>query len=183
MISIIGLILEMSVKPKDPYATGTQHSVYKSEKDPTKLFKVVNPGFDKVPEQEYDWIKVFKSNPALFPIVYRHNDQGAEVEKLDWAKAAKDYEELDQAINAKFGKTYFRSLLQDIVENESSYKTKVKEVGEYLTQEDQRLAAAYKRFVTLMVKLQPINQVDSTIDVHAGNFGYDKQGKLKMLDI
>ncbi len=183
MISLLKLLHEIEIKNKDPYAYGTQHNIYKSLNNNDRIFKVVNPDFEDVPEQTYDWIKIFKAHPDLFPKVFRSNDRGAEVEKLDVAGANKDFTEVESFLNAKFGKTSFKELLFDIVENESDYKQRINDYGQYLVKEDQKLALIFKKFISLMIKLQPINLPDDSIDIHQGNFGYDKSGKLKMIDI
>lgn len=184
MISIIELILERIVtKTKDVYADGTQHAVYQNLKDPSKIFKVVKPDHSDVSKQAYDWIKIFKENPNLFPKVYRSSDRGAEVEKLDANKAKKDYTDVMLALKEKSRQWDLTELLKDIAENETNYKATVNEFGEYLTKQDQRLASIFKNFVALIIKLQPINSKDYTLDIHQGNFGYDKSGKLKMIDL
>lgn len=183
MISLIEILKEIKVQAKDPYAYGTEHNVYKNLKDSDKIFKVVNPDFNDVSKQTYDWIKIFKSHPDLFPKVFRSNDRGAEVEKLDAVGANRDFTEVENFLNAKFGKTAFKELLFDIVENESDYKQRINDYGQYLVKEDQKLASIFKKFISLMIKLQPINLPDESVDIHTGNFGYDKSGKLKMIDI
>ena len=184
MGELLNIILEVNVIPKEVYKDGTQHAVYKDHKDPNKIYKVVKPDHQDVPKQAYNWIKVFKENPEYFPIVYKSTDRGASLEKLDHVKASKEFSEISGVGRFDLGleMSWFEGLLKDIAEGDYD-KELVNKVGMHLQKEDPEVAAAFKRFITLMTKLQPINDPEYTLDAHAGNFGYSKNGKLKMLDI
>lgn len=174
----------MSVQQKDVYKDGTQHAVYKDHKDPNKIYKVVKPDHFDVSKQAYNWIKVFKEHPEYFPIVYKSTDRGASLERLDYNKANKEFNEIESVgkYDLDLKRDWFQGLLKDIAEGEYD-KDLVSKVGKYLQRESPELAASFKKFIDLMIKLQPINDPEWTLDAHAGNFGYSKGGKLKMLDI
>ena len=174
---------EVSVKHKDVYKDGTQHAIYKDHKDSDKIYKVVKPDHLDSSKQAYDWVKIFKQYPEYLPIVYKSTDRGASVEKLDAEKAKREFYAISDAIKPILGYNALATLLQDVAENESDYKKKVAEAGQYLVENEPELASAFKRFVTLITKLQPINHKSYTLDTHAGNFGYAKNGHLKMLDL
>lgn len=182
MTSLVQLIQEMNITPKDVYKTGTQHELYKDHKDPDKIYRVVKPGHQDISKQAYNWVKVFQEYPQYFPKVYKATDRGASVEKLDANKAHKEFNTIENHMREDMGFRWFEGLLKDIAEGDNP-KDVISKVGEYLQKEDPQSASAFKRFVTLMFKLQPINSPDWTLDAHAGNFGYDKQGHLKMLDL
>lgn len=178
------IISEIKIFKKEPLATGTQHSIYKSNQNSDRIFKVVNPDYGTVSTQAYNWVDIFKANPDLFPKVYRSNDKGAEVEKLDAKKAEDDYKKLSVALFEEFGSGSFQELLYSILENDNNkWVEKVKEYKKYLSIKNKSLTNIFDKFVKLMVKLQPVNKPEFTIDAHHGNFGYDKSGNLKMTDI
>lgn len=182
MISTIDLILEMNITPKDVYKSGTEHELYRDHKDPNKIYRVVMQGHPDISKQAYDWVKIFKQYPQYFPIVYKSTERGASVEKLDANKAHKEFNEIENTMRDEMGFRWFEGMLKDIAEGDNP-KEDIAKVGTYLQQEKPQLVSAFKRFITLMFKLQPINSGDYTLDAHGGNFGYDKQGHLKMLDI
>jgi hypothetical protein len=184
MTSVINLILnELTFIQKDVYKDGTQHSIYKDHKDADKVYKVVKPEHKDVSKQAYDWIKVFRENPKYFPKVYKYTDRGASVERLDANKAHKEFNEIQKALNKVMDRGWsFEGLLKDIAEGDYSTED-LNKAGHYLLKEIPELALAFKRFTDLMLKIKNLNSPDYTLDAHAGNFGYDKQGNLKMLDI
>lgn len=180
MISLI----ELAITAKDVYKAGTEHAVYKDHKDPNKIYKVVKPDHKDVSKQAYNWVKVFRDNPKYFPIVYKATERGASLEKLDTSKAQKEFEAINDYIRPlfKLERYWFEALLKDIAEGDNP-KDLITQVGTKLQEDKPELAVAFKRFITLMFKLQSINNPDYTLDAHAGNFGYDKKGNLKMLDV
>jgi hypothetical protein len=184
MGDLLNIILEANVIKKDVYKDGTQHEVYRDHKDSGKIFKVVKPDHPDVSKQSYNWIKIFKENPEYFPIVYKSTDRGASLEKLDYSKANKEFNEIEGSgrFDLRLGRDWFQGLLKDIAEGDYD-KSLVEKVGKYFQSEAPEMASAFKRFINLMIKLQPINHPEWTLDAHAGNFGYSKNGKLKMLDI
>lgn len=181
MISIIDLLLNerIETKQKPVYAYGTDHDIYLSKKDSTKVFKVVKPGQKNVSDQEHNWIKIFRENPKLFPKVYRSSDRGAELEKLNTNQAKKEYDQLDKAIDP-IGS--FDGLLKMAGSGQDINKPVSKYI-EYLEQNNPDLLDKFLSFIKLVTAVSKSTGIDR-LDIHIGNFGYDyKQGKLKMLDI
>lgn len=184
MISIVKLVLEMSVKPKNPYAQGYEHDIFSNEHDPNKVFKVSGGKLGKEGGNlnPSKWIKVFQSHSNIFPVVYRSNDKGAEVEKLDAVKAQKEFEDIQNHIpETNVGS--FKGLLNIIASgvDRKHAAVYVREYVSYLKENQPQLVSSFMRYVKLVDDAQKV--VGDRVDVHAGNFGYDKQGKLKMLDI
>jgi hypothetical protein len=178
------IISEIKIVKKEPIAVGTQHSIYSNNRDASKVFKAVNPDYGTVSTQAYNWVKIFKEHPDLFPKVYRSNDKGAEVEKLNAKKAEDDYKKISIALFEEFGSGSFQELLYSILENDNdNWKPKVKEYKLYLDKKDKSLSKIFDKFVKLMIALQVVNEPEFTIDAHHGNFGYDSSGNLKMTDI
>ena len=184
MISLVDIILEMNIKPKDPYAQGYEHDVFSNEHDPNKLFKVSGGKLGKGGGNlnPAKWIKVFKAHPEIFPVVYRSNDKGAEVEKLDAVKAQKEFEEIQKYIPEE-NVGSFKGLLNIIASgvDRKHAEVYIREYVDYLKENKPELVKPFMQYAKLVDAAQ--KAVGGRVDVHAGNFGYDKQGKLKMLDI
>lgn len=169
------IILELSVKKKDRYASGDEHNIYKSVKDPTKLFKI-----SKGPNEDTNkWVELFKNNPKLFPTVYRVFDNGAEVEKLNIVKAQKEYDNLRKTF--KEGPVRFTWLLMRIYDKDK-VKEDIESNVEHLKETDPALVKPFLDWCKLISEISKID-LHKDLDIHGGNFGYDKQGHLKMLDV
>ncbi len=169
----------IETRKKNPYAKGYDHVIYKSLKDSDKLFKVIN---DK-DKHDIDWIKIFKDNPKYFPTIYRSNENGAEVEKLDVNKAGTELTKLENIFHREDAGN-FRGLL-DMIPTEPDGKLvgkTVREYHDYLSNNHPDLVVSFMRWVKLISDISKATHLDR-LDIHAGNFGYDKQGHLKMIDI
>lgn len=185
-IRLTDLILELNIRAKEPYAAGTEHEIYKDSKDPNKVYRVVMQGHPDISKQAYNWVEIFKKYPQYFPAVYKSTERGASVEKLNTNKAMQEFDDINNTLRGEMEETkklgWFTDLLKDIAEG-LDRKSVINKVGMYLQENEPSLASAFKRYINLMIKLQPINSPEHTLDAHAGNFGYDKQGRLKMLDL
>lgn len=186
MKSLVELILEnkideLSIKNKDVYASGVDHKIYQNLKDPNKLFKVKSPKYDE-PGSDVDWISLFDKYPQYFPKIYRRNEKGAEVEKLDALKAKKEFLDMSSLLHDIDGS--LQGLFNMIGSNIEKEKTQkyVKEYFDHLKENNPELASKFLKWIKLISDISKISGLDR-LDIHANNFGYDKQGKLKMIDI
>ena len=198
-------VAELDTKDKDLVGKGAFHKVYISKKNPNAVYKI---GFD---EDVSGWVDIFKSRPDLFPKVYKMGHLNiklkkstttfswrtgdfkpitynpgdtvkvryVEVEKLDTDKAKSYWNSLANVVSVMSGKslqTYLTSLGMD-EEMEEEFKTlgeKIRETGNTFIYE---ILVDFYNLVHSVYELKP------TADVHVGNYGYDKDGNLKCLDI
>lgn len=168
------LLLEVVTKPKTPYSSGSEHTIYPNNHDSTKLFKVVTN--DPIRGLKDNWIEIFKKYPKYFPTIYRSNDKGAEVEKLDTNKSDKEFD-----VFYDDTETEFYDLL-DLIVSKKNYKPLLKYCTNIITQLSPEMIPAFKRWIKLAKGISSI-PMNLRPDIHKNNFGYDKKGNLKMIDI
>ena len=166
-------ISELSTYNKPIYDKGTEHNIYANHNNPNVLYKVGNK--DRV---EYIG-KLFNKYPDLFPRVYKigkinQSQSYFEVEKLDTNRTKEDWKYLTNKLDTEdlFALFYY------IAESDTGpeiYKNAIKRLGD-----DDEALNIFKRWVKLLKSIASV--YNTTIDVHVGNFGYDKDGKLKCLD-
>jgi hypothetical protein len=142
----------------DLIARGEYNKVYQDAKNS-----------DKVIKQGPDVIKhatMFNKFPEYFPIVYEvHKDKNPlnsyiTIEKLDTASAQRDiYSIMNKAANWNY----------QLWINDNMYN----ELSNLLDKNEK----------AVFVRMREIIRATKMKDVHAGNFGYDKKGKLKALDL
>lgn len=113
--------------------------------------------------------KIFKKNPEYSPKVFEINEDSdpkyAVFEKLDVESARKDFEEF---INRDRG--YVHNWGVNIFKNNKKYK----EVYDKLTTKKGRDMFERVRDIVIALDMK---------DIHSRNFGYDKDGNLKAIDI
>lgn len=193
------IVNELGTKPKEVYDRGAFHDIYQFKNKPDSLFKV---GTENMVNS---WVDIFKSRPDLFPVVYKTGKMNytlpkpftefvdglpvkhaagdtiklsyVEIEKLDVRQAVIHWDRLDKAVKEMSNKslqTYLTSIgLEDPMEQEFI------EIGNKL-KGDKFL---YDIFVDFYNLLSGVYEIKPAADVHKRNFGYDKNFKLKMLDI
>ncbi len=181
-MKLLNILKEINIIKKDVYKDGISHDIYKSLNDTTKLFKVSKPDNVDVPEQDLDWITIFKENPKYFPKIFRSNNRGAEVEKLDAYKAFRDIVDLEQFVDELYDYGTLRNICKDIIDHKED-KKQISKIGEILKNNEPKLLETYLKLLQLMSGISKINLPHTRIDIHSGNFGYDNKGKLKMIDI
>lgn len=173
---------ELNIRPKGVYnVDGEDHVIYPSN-NPDRLYKVGKR------DVVLRWLRVFKNNPEFFPIVYKWGRSSmkegyyfVEVEKLDVPKAKAEYSKLrDVVFKVKFNDKGissgdFRNYMEgryDIRLLEPEFKN------------NPELNEIFKRWEELSLNIVPlIGQYKDYPDLHGNNFGYDKNGNLKCLDI
>ena len=163
----MGELLNIILEERKPIKSGEDHDIYQDESDPNKLERVSKKG-------NTSWIKIFSKDPSIFPIVYEKVDNGAKVQKLDTVKAQNDYREVAKALNDT---TDFEGILNMIGAGNIPTEL-IKNIFINTTPE---IAKKFKDFITVVGKVRKAASLDR-VDAHEGNFGYSKDGKLKMLD-
>ena len=196
---------EIATKEKELVGKGAFHNVYPSNKNPNMVYKI---GFD---EDVNGWVDLFKSRPDIFPkvygtgyvniklkkqvtnfswrtgefkpITYNPGDtvkvKYVGVERLNTEKAKQHWNSLANVVSTMSGKslqTYLTSLGMDeeMEEEFLSLGERIKEMGNDFI---------YNIFVELYNLVHSVYELKPTADVHVGNYGYDKDGNLKCLDI
>lgn len=184
-----GMLSEMVTKRKDPFSMeGTQHKIYDSKKNPNIVFKVGHPDFVD------NWLKIFKKHPQYFPNIYRvgivkdrHEYKYVEMDKLNTKRVKDEWDEM-------------RFLLIDagLIDEDNSFLYDISDVfrncisdegyDNYVMNRIQNVNGVYQLFIKWLNFLHKLNSVvqpikGSMLDIHDGNFGYDKQGNIKCFDI
>jgi hypothetical protein len=159
LIRFEDFVNEMNIIQKDMLAKGSYNQIYPVITDPNKVIKTGT--------QAIEHGKVFKSNPEYCPIVYKIVEKPNPyivIEKLETEKAIKDYERLidkDRGYIHNWGLNTFKK--------EKNYQS----LRDLLTGEG-KIFLDKVREIVLAIDMK---------DIHSRNFGYDKSGKLKALDI
>ena len=202
MIRLIDLlkeeIIKEELKQKQKIGYGKDHVVYDMLSDPSKVIKIAwgsdgnkyDPN-SKLKQIELDptHIEVFKKYPDLFAKVYKHNDRYAIIEKLNTKSIISDQTEIFNILSkldiedldyfdehntigrlfwlSKNRKGFFNNLLIEIIKNDLYSKSPKLEL--------------YINFINRILKSK-LNKEKSNLDVIANNIGYDKEGRLKLLD-
>jgi hypothetical protein len=196
---------EIATKEKELVGKGAFHNVYPSNKNPNMVYKI---GFD---EDVNGWVDLFKSRPDIFPkvygtgyvniklkkqvtnfswrtgefkpITYNPGDtvkvKYVGVERLNTEKAKQHWNSLANVVSVMSGKslqTYLTSLGmdQEMEDEFLSIGEKIKETGNDFI---------YNIFVEFYNLIHSVYELKPVADVHVGNYGYDKDGNLKCLDI
>lgn len=167
---------------------GADHQVYKSLTNPDKIFKVeLRPGeIDK-------WYNTFNSHPELFAKTYKkvkvkgkNGEQltAAVMEKLDVAPFQKLWDEMETLLSksqqnlSASEKTGLERLTKKM--KEPYYGKQWSDFLTYLKTNGGSSSQKINEFSTLVDKLY---KVTPNPDVRKFNFGYNKEGVLKSLDL
>ena len=167
---------------------GADHQVYKSLTNPDKIFKVeLRPGeIDK-------WYNTFNSHPELFAKTYKkvkvkgkNGEQltAAVMEKLDVAPFQKLWDEMETLLSksqqnlSASEKTGLERLTKKM--KEPYYGKQWSDFLTYLKTNGGASSQKINEFSTLVDKLY---KVTPNPDVRKFNFGYNKEGVLKSLDL
>ena len=176
---------ELGTKDKKAFGYGREHNIYSSIKNPNVLFKVGDQ------ETVDKWIKVFKSNPNLFPKTYRTGKLNSgkvyvEIEKLNTRGAITDWTKMEQAlkdINVLDDEDYIDSL--DVVFRNIAFGyMSESDILEKLKSNPQ-MAALFKKWVNYMKTANEYIKKFGydELDIRRSNFAYDSAGNIKAIDI
>lgn len=164
---------------------GTEHDIYASEKRPNAIVKVGKK------DNVLKWSKVFKSNPKLFPTVYKvgklpDGRYYAEIEKLNTERVVQEWGRLEQALEdvGVVDTDVFEDTIDQVFIDILSGTKDVKDIFLKLAgnKEAQKLFKKWIEFVA-----QATEYVEGMgyggLDIHRYNFAYDSKGKPKVIDI
>jgi hypothetical protein len=167
---LIELINEVKIRKKEKLGMGTEHDIYPSETNPDVVMKVRNC----VPEKEVPWVETFKKNPDIFPIVIKHTKNYVCLEKLDTNKAVEEFEDMENFLGYELTEAYW----EGIVRNKNTAHLKILD-DKFMESE---LYEIYSRWKDLILRFYEIIPPNFYPDLHGEQFGYSKDGKLKILD-
>jgi hypothetical protein len=199
-MDILQLIREelkgISTTKKTKFGQGMEHIIYPSKNHPDRLFKI---GEEYVVGQ---WVKVFRSNPEVFPKIYRVgkisdprdkriNGYYVEIEKLDTDKAIKEWEQLEDKLEecgiVDFEDGAFGRDMTDIYINYEEDQKTITHIATKLKECDIKgydlFIKWFKLFKECQKSIEKVVGHGTLVDAHRYNFGYGSDGKLKCLDI
>ena len=181
-------IQELGTSPKKMFGSGIEHQIFASKVNPNVIFKV---GHKDVVDE---WYEVFKSNPEIFPKVFRAGKMQdediyyVELEKLDTKKFEKKWDSLELsledigAVDVDSGERF-----SDLYMNEGSDAAIFVEIGKKLKNHN---IESYNFFIELLRVIKnaereilKVKGKDTIVDAHKYNFGYGGDGKIKCLDL
>lgn len=172
-------IEEVKVVPKKKIGSGMEHDVYPSHKDPNTVFKIPKGVLPKI---RMSWVNLFKQHPDIFPKIIKSNDKYVVLEKLDTNKAMDEYYTLDSILkeddklhDSDFAYTFFT-----IYKNHD--KDRLDAIDDYFEYVGDNAFDLYVKWRDLILKFLDIMPYDYYSDLHIGQFGYSKDGTLKILD-
>ena len=172
-------IEEMNIIPKRKVGSGMEHDVYPSYKNPDSVYKVVK---GKTPKIRMAWVNLFQEHPDIFPKILEIKDKYVVLEKLDTNKAMDEYYTLDSILkeddelhDSDFAYTFFT-----IYKNHD--KDRLDAIDDYFEYVGEKTYNLYSKWRDLILKFLDIMPHDYYSDLHIGQFGYSKDGTLKILD-
>lgn len=190
-MKLISILNEIVTREKRALGKGLDHKIYPHPTNPDLVYKV---GQYHVMDE---WVPIFKAYPDIFPKVYgdiksnmitfkdslgnkvKREASWILVEKLDAKTFNHFFEELDRIDNeirpySTLFDVYLKGRYSDEV---MSFLDIIKRVAPNM----------YDRCVELFdltdKVLEATDKFNFGFDLHANQFGYDKTGKLKCLDI
>jgi hypothetical protein len=186
-MKLIDILNEIVTREKKSLGHGRYHKIYPHPTNPDVVYKV---GLYHV---MYEWVPVFKAHPDLFPKVYgdiksnvitvkRYNGEKYKkeaswvlVEKLD-TKTFNDF--IEELYEFDLGTRPLAALFYVYLKGRYS-----DEVMTFLDNVKREAPHMYDKCVELFDLVVKIWEVVPEFDLHLFQFGYDKTGKLKCLDI
>ena len=182
-------IQELDIKQKEVMGSGLEHQIFQSKTNPNLIYKV---GHKDVVEE---WFEVFKSNPEIFPKVFRAGKMKdtdyyyVELEKLDTKSFEKDWDDVFEKSLVKVGSLMFNyeSSFTDFYMDKGSDSEIFKEIAKELYSYNKD---DYNFFIKLLTVIKETEKTilkvlgkETIVDAHKYNFGYGKDKKIKCLDL
>jgi hypothetical protein len=175
MIKLTDILQELSTTKKDILGQGFEHNVYPS-KDPNKVIKVGETKYVK------KWVEEFKSRPDLFPIIYKTGLDKDDpsimyvvMERLDTEQFEVDFDVLDSILEDG---------LLDIIKRAERSEDYFNKIVDQVKQQDEEIADFFIKLYNNVVETKQFRSgLFSVYDFHKGQFGYDKKGNIKCLDL
>jgi hypothetical protein len=189
------ILKEVSVEKKERMGRGSFHDVYPLKYDSSKVIKVPRRVSDYAVAEYWEagpdaWFNIFKKYPQYFPEVYKITNKYIVLEKLDTNRVKQDLIKMEDDLVS------ISSTLSDMIENKNYDVTDVLDklvlgklinIREDIKTLDMLIKKShnkdlFKRYIDLLSAIRS-ERIRDFIDVNDGNFGYNKEGELKMLDI
>jgi hypothetical protein len=137
-------------------------------------------------------VSLFQQHPDIFPTIYDRGDDWISIEKLDTARAQREYEALSDEIEEDFLDEYalspeeldphFMNATREITEIWERWRTTLIAYAKiYFAYKKEKEDAYVQMGAEAYSKLTDTTLVGR--DIHMDQFGYTKEGKLKILDI
>ena len=170
---------------------GADHRIFVSKVNPDIIFKAeMRPGeVDK-------WYKTFTSNPDIFPKTYKKTRVRGEngeilsaviLEKLDthtfelfWLDGQRALDQFDKFKNTPYTHQVTLERFTKTIKKSPTTQSLWKEYMVFFKEKYPHLINKINQFDVIVEKLY---KVSPNPDIRRFNFGYDKTGKLKSLDI
>lgn len=174
--------------------TGVEHDIYPDNKNKDRIFKVPKDAVAK--DEMYKWIKTFSKYPRIFAKIYRAKDNSyVSLEKLDTSRVQQEYRRLydyfttkhpliDQETSSISSDPLIEMFLIMSLLDSTENKGKIRDIQKRMRQDDPSLLPIFNNWLKLTLIMRDVAERENlAIDFHIDNFGYDKEGNLKMLDI
>jgi hypothetical protein len=170
--------IQEAITSKVKIAQGLEHDIYPT-RDPNKVIKV---GETKYVNK---WVKDFKSRPDLFPVIYnvkpfRDNPKLSyvEMERLDTEQFEVDYDVLKEILSEN---THWDVL--EAIEAGERKEEVFNWIYNKIKEQDKEIADFYIKLYNNVIETKQFKKGWFDVyDFHKGQFGYDKQHNVKMLD-
>lgn len=187
-------INEVQVQSKPIIGAGIEHDIYPDIKNPSRIYKVPKDAIAK--QKMYEWIKIFNKYPQVFAKIYKAKDNSyVSLEKLNTSRVKQEYDKLFDYFTTKhiliddsdiYGESGVNDPLTHLFLTLSIFysESKTKEMLSKMKKLDPSIIPIFNNWLKLSLNVKNVAEKESkSIDFHMGNFGYDSQGNLKMLDI
>ena len=166
------------IKEIKKVGSGMEHNVYQSM-NPNQVYKVPK---GKNPKIRMSWVYLFQEHPDIFPKIIKLEDKFVKLEKLDTNKAISEYTTLDSLLkeddelhDSDFAYTFF-NIYKDRDED------RLAAIDEHFENMGEKTYNLYSKWRDLILKFLDVMPYDYYSDLHIGQFGYSKDGTLKILD-
>lgn len=182
---------EVDIQKKEKLGGGVEHSVYPYNKFPDKVIKI---GEGPIVEE---WVKVFNSSPKIFPKIYGIKRIGSSenfyviLEKLDTQKAKDEWQYIEEKMEEcniiDYVEGEYGEDLTDVYLNYGEDKKIITKIADTLKKYDKKAFDLFIKWFGLVKKIERVIKKtlnkETFVDFHKYNFGYDKNGNLKCLDL
>jgi hypothetical protein len=184
---LIKKLLREEIRRKEKFGDvqGVEHDLYPSETQPNVLYKV---GKKELIDR---WTEVFKSNPSIFPKIYRIGKMKdgryyVTIEKLDTKKALQEWDQMEMALelagvlDTDVFENTIDQLFIDVVLGYVSKAGVLKRL-----KYDKPMQLLFDKWSKFLIKTYKYIQKFgyNGLDIHRYNFAYDSSGNIKAIDI
>lgn len=178
MVKLVDILKELNTKNKEVLGQGWEHVVYPSN-NPNKVVKVGETRYVK------EWLKVFKTRPDLFPIIYKTGTLKDEpdkmyvvMERLDTEQFEVDFDVLSSILADK------GVSISDALKRGEYNEKRWNEYYEFIKGHDEEIADFFVKLYNNVIETKHTKKkmMGGVFDFHKRQFGYDKKHNVKMLD-